>query len=202
MRRIALFLIIILASFTAAGCGQFGKRYGGDKNTSNAGAEKKITDTKWNAATRTKDGCLDKKEHENEGRQHTTDIGEKVTYKINPPVSGNHYEIAVEWGLYDKTQPDVQTVHNLEHGHIVVTHKGLTPKDQTQLLDQARINPFHLLVQPRAKNPKNGVYYTAWDVQIYCKHPSAAALQYMITEYRDQGPELYTDDASTGDMGV
>jgi hypothetical protein len=38
------------------------------------------------------------------------------------------------------------------------------------------------------------VYYTVWTHQIYCKQPSKAALQYMIDNYRDQGPELFMED--------
>jgi kynureninase len=49
---------------------------------------------------------------------------------------------------------------------------------------------------PRKKNPKDGVYLTAWTAQMYCKKPSKAALQHMIDEWRDQGPELFTNDAS------
>lgn len=199
IRRFVLPLaLLLLASFIAAGCGEFGQRYEGDGSAKAASSdeEKPITDEAFDDAARKKDGCTDIEEFESEGRTHTTDPEETVKYEHNPPHSGNHYQVAEEWGLYDEQQPDVATVHNLEHGHIVITHKGLSDKEEQELLDQARINPYHLVLMPRKQNPKDGVFYTAWTAQVYCKTPSAAALQFMIEEWRDQGPELFTEDES------
>jgi hypothetical protein len=208
MRRISVLAVLLFATLIASGCGQFGQRYEGESGSSTkaaaSGKERPITDEKFTEAVAKRDGCDSNKatEFDIEGSQHTTDPKEKVDYGHNPPHSGNHYQIAAQWGLYDKTQADVATVHNLEHGHIVISHKGLTKAQEKQLLDQARINSFHLLVQPRAKNPKDGVFYTAWGAQLYCEKPSAAAMQYMIEKWRDQAPELFTDDAGMEDMGV
>ena len=203
MRRFPLVLLILCASLLAVGCGEYGNRYVGETNAASDTEEAKITDEKFTPAVQKRDGCTKLEEFESEGSQHTVENAtDKGNYKHNPPHSGNHYQVAAEWGLYDSEQPDVQTLHNMEHGHIVISHKGLSAKQQDKLLAQARKNPFHLLVQPRKKNPKNGVYYMAWTVQLYCKQPSAAALQHMIEEWRDQGPELFTDDASGGSMGV
>ncbi|MCW2921061.1 MAG: hypothetical protein JWL76_935 [Thermoleophilia bacterium] len=198
IRRFApLMLVLLFATLVAAGCGEYGQRYEGDDNSKAASSseETPVSDDPWNDETRKRDGCTDVKEYESAGRNHTDG---PYTYEQNPPVSGDHNAVAKEWGLYDTTQPDGNVVHNLEHGHIVITHKGLSQKEEDELLDQARINPYHLLVMPRKKNPKDGVYYSVWTAQVYCKKPSAAALQYMIEEWRDQGPELFTEDASMG----
>lgn len=205
MRRFPLvLLLLVFASLLATGCGQYGKRFEGDASASSSadGQEPKITTKKFDAAARKADGCGELQEFESEGRGHSTDLNEKLTFKTNPPSSGKHYQVASEWGVYDTQQPDVQTVHNLEHGHIVISYKGLSGKQVATLLDQVKINPFHLLVEPRKANPKKGVYYTAWTKQIHCDTPSAAALQYMIEQWRDQGPELFTNDTSNGTMGA
>ncbi len=204
-RRLAPLTLLVLATFVAAGCGEFGQRYEGDDSSANvsaSGEEKRITDERFDDAVRERDGCTEVEEFESEGRTHTTDPDEKVEYENNPPHSGNHYQVAEEWGLYDEQQPDVSTVHNLEHGHIVISHKGLSNEQEETLLDHARINPFHLLVMPREQNPKDGVYYTAWAAQMFCERPSKAGLQFMVDEWRDQGPELFTDDAGGGEMGL
>ncbi len=202
IRRLApLMLVLLSASLVAAGCGKFGERYEGDdgkEQVTASGDETPITDEAFDDEVRKRDGCTDVEEFESEGRTHTEG---PYTYKHNPPHSGDHDAVAQEWGLYDETLPDAKTVHNLEHGHLVITHKGLSAKEEDTLLDQARINRFHLLVMPRPKNPKDGVYYTAWTAQIHCEKPSAAALQFMIEEWRDQGPELFTEDAGMGTGG-
>lgn len=202
MRRIPVLLLLVLASLVAAGCGQYGKRYTGSEEAAGrqSGEERRVTDEKFDAAARKEDGCTEVEEFESEGSSHTSDPDEKVDYQHSPPHSGDHYQVPAEWGLYDEQQADVATVHNLEHGHLVISHKGLSEKEERELYEHAKRNPFHLLVQPRKSNPKDGVYYTAWTAQVHCKQPSAAALQHMIDNWRDQGPELFTDDKGGGDM--
>jgi hypothetical protein len=197
MRRIPMILVFLAALLIAGGCGQYGKQYkAADKAATASGREAVVTKAKFDDAARKEAGCGELEEFKSEGQGHTTDPSEKVDYKHNPPHSGQHYQVPLDWGLYDTEQRDVEWVHNLEHGHIVMLYRGLTSKQRNQLLDDARINPYHLLVIPRKKNPKPGVYYMAWAHQIYCERPSKAALQYMITNYRDQGPELFTTDAA------
>lgn len=200
MRRITLLLTLLLASFLAAGCGEFGKRYTGEGSaaTDASGEEKRITDEDFDDAARKQAGCTEVEEYESEGSTHI-DSSERATYKHNPPHSGDHWndpavEAPADYGLYDTTLKDEQYIHNLEHGHIVISYKGLSKQDEDALYEMAEINPFHLIVMPRKENPKKGVYYTVWTADMYCKSPSKAALQYMIDEWRDQGPELFTDD--------
>lgn len=207
MRRISLLAILLLAILVASGCGQYGKRYTGkgDNTKAASGKEEQVTDEKFDAAARKKDGCTELEEFESEGSTHI-DAAESATYEHNPPHSGDHWNDAAvpapaEWGLYDTTLDDEVYIHNLEHGHIAISHKGLTDKQRDELIDMVRINSYHLVLHPRKANPKPGVYFTAWTAELYCRTPSAAALQYMIDNWRDQGPELFTDDAGGGDMG-
>lgn len=200
MRRITLLLTLLLATLLAAGCGEFGKRYSGEGSDTKAasGTEKPITDEPFDDAEKKRAGCTDLEEFESEGSTHI-DASEKPTFEHNPPHSGDHWNdpsipAPADYGLYDKELEEGAWVHNLEHGHIVITFKGLSKKDEDALYDMADINPFHLLVMPRKENPKDGIFYTVWTAEMYCKKPSEAALQYMIDEWRDQGPELFTDD--------
>lgn len=198
-----MFLIVLAALLIAGGCGQFGQKYKADTSSANTatGRNKVITTQKFDAAAQKQFGCTAPEEVKSEGRGHTTDVNEKVDYKHNPPLSGKHYQVPLDWGLYDTEQRDVEWVHDLEHGHVAMLYKGLSAGEKANLYDFARINPYHLLVIPRKANPKAGVYYVAWTHQIYCKTPNKAALQYMVTEYRDQGPELFTTDMSKSQSG-
>ena len=199
MRRIALLALLVLATLVAAGCGQFGKQYTGESSaTDAAGEEKRITDAEFDEAARKEAGCTEVKEFESEGSTHI-DKSEQATYEHNPPHSGDHWndpsvEAPANYGLYDETLEEEQWVHNLEHGHIVITFKGLSRQQEDDLYEMAEVNPFHIVVMPRKENPKKGVYFTVWTAELYCKEPSEAALQYMIDEWRDQGPELFTND--------
>lgn len=198
MRPIYRLVTVILAALVATGCGQFGQRYTGseEENRATSDQERRITDQPFDEEARKADGCTKVQEFDSEGNTH---VEETVDYDNNPPHSGKHSPVALAWGIYDEPQKDEQTVHNLEHGHLVVSYKGLSDEERSQLLDHVRMNSYHLVVHPRPKNPKDGVYYTAWTAQVHCKKPSAPALQHMIDEWRDQGPELLTDDPSRKD---
>ncbi|MDE3102104.1 MAG: DUF3105 domain-containing protein [Chloroflexota bacterium] len=71
-----------------------------------------------------------------EGNAHVP-VGQKVTYKTDPPTSGSHWDQAgvapVSWGVKDTTQPNEAIVHNLEHGGIVVFYKDLSAGDLSSL---------------------------------------------------------------------
>lgn len=284
-----------------SGCGKYGTRYTGTGvSGGGSGTDRLVTDKEFDAAERARAGCTDVVEYESEGRAHAIQSpSEKGTYKVNPPTSGDHYAEPSEWGIYDKQQPDVKTVHSLEHGYIVISYAGISDDEVAELVKYVKRDPTHLLLQPRPANPKvgeepnpeakvvpsagatsleagtgaagadpdgkpdpevvepapkdtgtsskaeavtksaagagadakpvdpkasgdakaddsgtkgdgkgkdtkskekpakvrPGIYYSAWTAQMYCRHPSAPALQFMIDEWRDQGPELFSTDA-------
>ena len=61
-----------------------------------------------------------------EGRNHTAS---KVTYKTNPPTSGNHNPTPAQDGIYraGNSPPKENFVHTLEHGRIEFQYKPGTP---------------------------------------------------------------------------
>lgn len=200
MRRLAFIILCIAVTSLAAGCGAYGERYTGSEGeaTGPDGEEPVISAKPFDAAARKAAGCEKLKTFESEGQGHEDDIKVLPKYKTNPPTSGPHYQVAVDWGIYDDEQLDQQTTHNLEHGHLVISYKGLEDGEVEELRDFARRNLFHLVLVPRDKNPKDGVYLSAWTSQMYCREPSAAALQFMVDEWRDRGPELFASDPGRG----
>ena len=65
-----------------------------------------------------------------EGRGHTTD---KVTYKTNPPTSGEHNPEPSQDGVYDpgNTPSPEHYVHSLEHGRVELQYKKGSPQRTT-----------------------------------------------------------------------
>jgi hypothetical protein len=41
-------------------------------------------------------------------------------YASNPPTSGPHDPVPVQWGVYDQPQPKERLIHNMEHAGIVI----------------------------------------------------------------------------------
>ncbi len=58
-----------------------------------------------------------------------------------PPTSGDHAD-PIEWGYYDTPQPDVNTLHNLEHGGIYVSYTDELSKSDVKLLKALLFKPF------------------------------------------------------------
>jgi hypothetical protein len=203
-RSFIVLAVLALCAFVGAGCGKFGKiDEGGSKTPKDSDIKKIAGAGAFDAANRKKYDCGKIEELKNEGRSHV-ETTEHVKYKANPPASGNHWnsaspEAPLPWGVYSTEKQTEQWVHNLEHGHIVIVYKGISNKDKKKLLSQRDQVKYHLVVLPRAKNPKKGIYYIAWNHRVFCKHPSAAALQEMIDQYIDSGPELLMEDKSTSE---
>lgn len=75
--------------------------------------------------------------HEADESNAHVPVGQKVTYKTDPPTSGSHWDqqgvAPVAWGIKDATQPNEAIVHNLEHGGVVVFYSGLSADDLSKL---------------------------------------------------------------------
>ena len=65
-----------------------------------------------------------------EGGGHTD---ARVSYGTTPPTSGRHSPSRADWGIRDDQAPSERTTHNLEHGGIVIAHKGLAAAELDQL---------------------------------------------------------------------
>lgn len=75
-----------------------------------------------------------------EGRGHPS-TGVKVAYKLDPPTSGDHWgspAAPAPWGIKDATLPNEVTLHNLEHGGIVVHYKDLSADELSKLRELVR----------------------------------------------------------------
>ena len=65
-------------------------------------------------------------------RNHVPE-GQTVQYNTTPPTSGDHWPRWANCGFYQQGLPDELIVHNLEHGHIVVSY-NLATLEQVNLL--------------------------------------------------------------------
>jgi hypothetical protein len=99
-------------------------------------------------------------------RNHVPE-GQSVEYSTTPPTSGDHWEIWGRCGFYDYALPDERTVHNLEHGNIVVNY-NLTSEAEVQRLRDLFNNIGEANIWGIArfydKIPEGTVVLTAWGV--------------------------------------
>jgi hypothetical protein len=128
-----------------------------------------------------------------EGSSHTTN---PVTYKANPPTSGDHNPEPAADGIYAAgTEPAKEhTVHTLEHGRIEFQYKPGTPKNrigQLQTLAKEEGGYHAMLFQNQTKMPYE-VAATAWNHSIVCttfNDQVFDALRAFRVRWTDQAPE-------------
>ncbi len=77
-------------------------------------------------------GCTYKVSKAAKYGQHVTSLQAKVPYATFPPASGKHYYIPAVWGFYTAPVSELQAVHNLEHGGIVMNWGAKVPQSQIE----------------------------------------------------------------------
>jgi hypothetical protein len=133
-----------------------------------------------------------------EGRTHTAG---KVTYKTNPPTSGNHNPTPAQDGIYraGNTPPKENFVHSLEHGRIEFQYKaGASAADVAKLraLAEEPLNDtpgYHMLMFENNTNMPTEFAAAAWTKSITCGQLTPQAINAMREfrkAYTDKGPEF------------
>ncbi len=105
------------------------------------------------------------------GKTHIP-VGQKAAYNSVPPTSGEHWSSSspaapAPWGVKDAMLPNEVTVHNLEHGGIVIAYNGLTD-DQAQALKSIvrtlSNNTYRkIILEPYPPLTDAKIALTAWD---------------------------------------
>jgi len=162
-----------------------------------AGGGSSSADTSNLAADATAAGCTFKS-FKSEGRNHTTG---KVTYKTNPPTSGNHNPTPAQDGLYAPgNEPNPENyVHSLEHGRIEFEYKKGTPQAQVAQLQKLAEEPlngsagYHVLMFQNNTNMPSQFALAAWTKLLTCDQLTPKSLSVMRTfrkAFTDKGPEF------------
>jgi len=180
---LGLIVIAVVAIVALAGGG------GGSKDNA-ANVSKLAADAK--AA-----GCTFS-QFKSEGRNHTAS---KVTYKTNPPTSGNHNPTPAQDGIYraGNSPPKENFVHTLEHGRIEIQYRPGTPKhtrDQLETLFNEKVNGtsgYKTLLFQNNTNMPYAVAATAWTHLLGCPKMNDKvfdAIRAFRLAYVDKGPEF------------
>jgi hypothetical protein len=126
-----------------------------------------------------------------------------TTWNSNPPTSGPHYAVPAVWDFYDTPVPLVQTVHNLEHGGIVIHYGPQVPRAEVEKLRTFwQGDPNGLVVAPLPTNGKK-ITLSAWTVPddlvgtdnrgrgwlATCTRFDQGAFAGFVLDHRFKGPE-------------
>ena len=133
-------------------------------------------------------------------------------WNTDPPTSGPHNELPAVYGFYEDPVPLAQTIHNLEHGAIVIHYGPDVPDADVQALRTFyNDDPNGLLVAPL---PKLGtkIALTAWTTQqaatgsaedkgqgflATCPRFDKDVFSSFVDEHRFKGPERFPPESLT-----
>lgn len=158
------------------------------------------------AAVLREEGCTLKSVPALEGI-HNDDPEAKPKYNTTPPTSGPHRSTPAVYGFYAEPVELMQSIHNLEHGAIVI-HYGPDVPEATieELRDFYTEDPNGLVVAP-LPSLGNKLALSAWTVRdavtdkkgrgyvATCDRFSERAFSTFIDEHRYKGPERFPEDS-------
>ncbi len=127
-----------------------------------------------------------------QGRNHIS-APQTYNYNTNPPTSGDHYGTTGPTGVHTAPlQKEIQ-VHNLEHGHAVISYKtdGLDQSIIDKLEDVAKEDDKRVLVTPNA-DMQYKVAVSVWGKLLGCNNPNDKVVEVVKTFaklYKGKGPE-------------
>lgn len=117
--------------------------------------------------------------------------GEEYDYPQSPPVGGQHAPYWLECGAYDEEVPEVNAVHDLEHGTTWITYRDdlVDGEDIEALL---ALLPDNGILSPYA-DQEAPVVVTVWGRQLALTGPDDSRLPLFLQEYGagDTAPEPF-----------
>jgi Protein of unknown function (DUF3105) len=97
------------------------------------------------------------------GRDHIDAGAQPGNWNSNPPTSGDHLANWLQPGSYGGEQDMRAMVHSLEHGYVLLLHRGI-PKDELDQLETfvEERDGSKLILAPYSGLEQNGVALVAW----------------------------------------
>ncbi len=122
-----------------------------------------------------------------QGQAHIAVGTAHPAYNSNPPTSGPHYAQSATWGVHDTELPDEQLIHNLEHGGIWISYKGISATT-TAALGKITRSQSKIIMEPRA-NDDAPIVLASWGrLQKFQTYDEQGILAF-IEANKNQSPE-------------
>lgn len=118
-------------------------------------------------------------------------LGEDLDYPQSPPVGGDHAPVWIECGAYDEPLPEVNVVHDLEHGTTWLTYRpDDVDADGVERLED--LLPANGLLSPYP-DQEAPVVITVWGRQLALEGADDPRIPLFIDEYGagDTAPEPF-----------
>jgi Protein of unknown function (DUF3105) len=123
------------------------------------------------------------------GQQHLAPSDPLPTYNSNPPTSGPHHPSPAPAGVYTEALPDINLVHNLEHGHIWFSYRDAGDTEAIEALRQIQaLFPRMVIVTHRPENDTR-IGAAAWRWLLTVEEINPQQLINFVLQHGDRAPE-------------
>ena len=138
--------------------------------------------------------------------RHVTSLPKGFKYNTDPPTSGLHFPSTILWGMYDGPVNRLRSVHNLEHGGIMIHYGPNVPNGTVeQLRNFYQDDPTAIVIAP-LPSLGNKISLAAWTFDLgrlnergyegegrlaIMPRFDEAVFRAFVDEYRFQGPERF-----------
>jgi hypothetical protein len=138
--------------------------------------------------------------------RHVTSLPKGFKYNTNPPTSGLHFPSTILWGMYDSPVDRLRSVHNLEHGGIMIHYGPKVPNGTVaQLRDFYQDDPNGIVIAP-LPSLGNKISLAVWTFDLgrlnergyegegrlaIMPRFDEGVFQAFVDEYRFKGPERF-----------
>jgi len=128
------------------------------------------------------------------GRNHVLEVKPDFEYNSFPATSGPHSAQPAIWNLYTSPVPELDLVHNLEHGGVAVQFgKDVHPDDIRAVVAWYLLSPDGMVAAPLPEL-EDTIALTAWRHLLTCTGFDEQAITAFRDTYRFNGPEKLPPD--------
>jgi hypothetical protein len=126
---------------------------------------------------------------------HVEELPADYEYNSTPATSGLHSPVTAIWNLYDQPVPQINYIHNLEHGGMIIQYGSDVPaEDISSLASWYQQDTRGLIVAPLAEEQEEKdptlagqIVVTSWTHMLRCGSFDEEALNDFSDDYR--GPQ-------------
>ncbi len=133
-----------------------------------------------------------------QGRDHTEALPPNFKPNSTPRSSGPHSNQTIIYGSYTETVPELNAVHNLEHGAVIIWYGPDVPQSTiNQINDFYNEEPNGLIV---SMHPQLGdeIALVAWTHVARCPRFDGDVAQQFVDSFGFRGPESCKNDLEQG----
>ena len=107
-----------------------------------------------------------------------------VTYKMSPPVGGDHNQVWVNCDrqVYTKAVPNENAVHGLEHGAVWITYNDKAAKADVKTLAEKVTNTSYTFMSPY-EDQSSPIVLSAWEHQLKVARASDPRVAKFLDKY-------------------